>query len=305
MEDQGRLNFKNLIAFFSQLFTPGLGRTLLYRFLIISVLPMSFVAYISIQNSVHTITQAQTDKLAAIAKAKHNHLAAYFTSTITNIRLQAELENTVNFLQAMKQALQSSQARHADKTLLEVTKGYQWAALEEEYGGDFSRFLTTYDYVDILLLDNAGNVLYSIRRDGDLGSNVFSPELERQPFSLTAQKALATGIPVYSDMHIYAPYNNQVASFLMQAVVDEYGDKLGVLAIHLSQHPMQNIMQESTGLGASGETFLVGKDLLMRSDSRFSQTIDVLSTSVETEKSLLWQQNNSTQIEKNVDPKYK
>ncbi len=290
MEDQGHLKTKRLIDFFSQLFTPGLGRTLLYRFLIISVLPMSFVAYISIQNSVQTITQDQTDKLAAIAKAKHNHLAAYFTSTITNIRLQAELENTVNFLQAMKLALKSSRDKQANKSLLEVTKGHQWAAIEEEYGADFSRFLTTYDYVDILLLDNAGNVLYSIRRDSDLGSNVFTPELELNFFSVTAKKALDTGIPVYSDMHIYAPYHNKVASFIMQAVVNQYGDKLGVLAIHLSQHPIQKIMQESTGLGTSGETYLLGRDLLMRSNSRFSQDKNILLTSVKTNNTQLWQQ---------------
>ncbi len=290
MEDQARLKTNNIVSFLTGLFSPGLGRTLLFRFVIISVLPMIFIAWVSIQNSMQSITQDQTDKLTAVAQAKLNHLSSYFDSTITNIRLQAELDNTVNFLQAMKQALQSAQTKKSNKSLKEVTNGYQWAALEEEYGSDFSQFLTTYDYIDILLLDTDGNVLYSIRRDSDFGTNVFSTGFNGQFFSDTARKALSTGIPVYSDMQHYAPYDNQVASFLMQAVVDEYGDKLGVLAIHLSTIPIQNIMQQSTGLGNSGETFLVGNDLLMRSNSRFSQTSDLLLTKVENKTSLLWQQ---------------
>ena len=178
---------------FSGLFSAGLGRSLLIRFLLISILPMAFIVWMSIQNSIQIITSDQTNKLDAIAQAKHDQLAAYFKSTITNLRLQAELENTVSFLEAMKNAHQentTSNTKGKKKSLHELTKGYQWASLEEEYGGDFSRFLTTYDYVDILLLDDLGNVLYSIRKDHDLGSNIFSSQAKKSAFSLAAQKAL-------------------------------------------------------------------------------------------------------------------
>ena len=283
---------KQLPKFFGGLFSAGLGRSLLIRFLLISILPMAFIVWMSIQNSVQTITNNQTNKLDAIAQAKHDQLAAYFKSTITNLRLQAELENTVSFLEAMKSAHQDNNAlrnKSKKKSLAELTKGYQWVTLEEEYGGDFSRFLTTYDYVDILLLDDQGNVLYSIRKDHDLGSNIFSNQAKISAFSLAAQKALKTGFPVYSDMEVYPPYNNNVASFLVQAVVDEYGDKLGLLAIHLSLSPINNIMQENTGLGTSGEAFLLGDDLLMRSNSRFDVEPSLLITKVETQNTKLWQ----------------
>ena len=112
------------------------------------------------------------------------------------------------------------------------------------------------------------------------------------------KKHLKTGFPVYSDMEVYPPYNNSVASFLIQAVVDEYGNKLGLLAIHLSLSPINNIMQESTGLGTSGEAFLLGGDLLMRSNSRFDIKPSLLITKVETQNTQLWQTKTQTQTQK-------
>jgi len=275
---------RNLISIF---FAPGLARTLFYRFILISILPMSFVAWISIQNSINTINGAQVDKLAAIAKAKHNHLSAYFNSTITNLRLQAELENTVKFLEAMKLAYRTEVqlSNQTEQSLSKITKGYQWALLEEEFAADFLHFQTTFDYIDTLLLDNNGNILYSIRKDSDFGSNVYTKENKDNLFSKTVKKAMETGTPVYSDMQIYRPYNNQISSFLMQAVVDEYGDKLGVLAIHLSLSPIQEVMKDNTGLGNTGETFLIGDDLLMRSNSRFSADSSILSTDIDIQNS--------------------
>ena len=42
-------------------------------------------------------------------------------------------------------------------------------------------------------------------------------------------------------------------------------------------------MQASEGMGESGETYLVGTDYLMRSDSRFSEESTILKTKVDTE----------------------
>jgi methyl-accepting chemotaxis protein len=42
-------------------------------------------------------------------------------------------------------------------------------------------------------------------------------------------------------------------------------------------------MQVTAGMGESGETYVVGEDLLMRSDSRFSEESTTLKTTVDTE----------------------
>ncbi|MBU0726230.1 MAG: HAMP domain-containing protein [Alphaproteobacteria bacterium] len=61
------------------------------------------------------------------------------------------------------------------------------------------------------------------------------------------------------------------------------GKFLGVLAFQMPIGRINAIMQAKDGMGVSGETYIVGTDFLMRSDSRFSQESTILHQRVETE----------------------
>jgi methyl-accepting chemotaxis protein len=62
----------------------------------------------------------------------------------------------------------------------------------------------------------------------------------------------------------------------------EDGTLLGVLAFQIAIEPIDQIMQAEAGLGDDGETYAVGPDLLMRSDSPLSATSTMLKTRVDT-----------------------
>lgn len=66
---------------------------------------------------------------------------------------------------------------------------------------------------------------------------------------------------------MYAPSDNAVAGFLTSVIVDDEGESLGLIAFQIPIDNIDAIMRESTGLGATGETYLVGADLVMRSNS--------------------------------------
>ncbi|MCJ8298865.1 MAG: hypothetical protein MJK13_08025, partial [Pseudomonadales bacterium] len=192
--------------YLSRVFTRGLGRTLFIRFLVVAIVPMVFVGAISVQQMVQSFNLSRTEGLAAVARAKHSDLSHYFDFTLTNIRVQAELENTVNFLLALKSARASS-----DQSLAKFHHSFQWASMEDQYGSDLSHFLTNYSYIDLLLLDEQGNVLYSIRRDDDLGNNLFTGDYSASRFAAAAKEALQTGAAIYSDMEHYPPFNIQIS----------------------------------------------------------------------------------------------
>ena len=71
--------------------------------------------------------------------------------------------------------------------------------------------------------------------------------------------------------------------FMAKALLNEQGQLLGVLALQLPMSQIRNVMNFTAGMGESGETFLVGKDRLMRSDSRFSSSSTILKVSVDTD----------------------
>ena len=63
------------------------------------------------------------------------------------------------------------------------------------------------------------------------------------------------------------------------------GERLGVLAFQLPSDRINDIMRFSAGMGRTGETYLVGEDFLMRSDSRFFENSTTLVQVVKTDAS--------------------
>jgi len=88
---------------------------------------------------------------------------------------------------------------------------------------------------------------------------------------------------VFSDFVSYAPSAGEPAMFAAIAMRDADEQVLGVLALQLPTDRIRDIMQFTAGMGETGETYLVGEDLLMRSDSRFSEDSTILRTRVDTE----------------------
>ena len=90
------------------------------------------------------------------------------------------------------------------------------------------------------------------------------------------------GTVVFSDMETYEPSDDAPALFIATALNDSNGNFLGVIAFQLPTDSILGIMNYTSGMGETGETYLVGQDLLMRSDSRFSDSSNVLTTVVDT-----------------------
>ena len=85
-----------------------------------------------------------------------------------------------------------------------------------------------------------------------------------------------------SDMQSYGPSDGIPAMFMATAIHSEDDEFLGVIAFQLPTNEIISIMNYTSGMGETGETYLVGEDRLMRSDSRFSQDSTILRQEVDT-----------------------
>ena len=93
-------------------------------------------------------------------------------------------------------------------------------------------------------------------------------------------QALVDGfVPPYEPRQVLDP----AEPVTIGAMVGPEGRVLGVLAMQLPTNRIRDIMQFTAGMGESGETYLVGEDLLMRSDSRFREESTILQVKVDTE----------------------
>jgi len=152
---------------------------------------------------------------------------------------------------------------------------------------DFAReFVTGRGYYDFFLIDLNGNVLYTVEKEADFGSNLLTGSFAESGLADVFRQAAASTVPgqvVLSDLQRYAPSDNAPAIFAATTLRDDAGASIGVLALQLPSDTIASIMQFTEGMGESGETYLVGSDLLMRSNSRFAEQSTILTTTVATE----------------------
>lgn len=137
------------------------------------------------------------------------------------------------------------------------------AGATEDY---YSQYVKAYGYYDLMLISEDGQVFYTVSHESDYNSNVISGQYKNTGLAKVTKKSLDERGFAFQDFDKYAPSNNQVSGFIAQPVVDN-GETIFVLALQLSPTGINNIMQERTGLGKTGESYLVGSDSLMRSDS--------------------------------------
>lgn len=150
----------------------------------------------------------------------------------------------------------------------------------------FRAFLRSRGYYDIFLFDTMGNLVYSVFKENDYATNVLDGKWSGtdlgKAFRAASENPSANTIAFF-DFKPYAPSNDAPASFISTPLVDASGKLKGVLVFQMPIGTLNALMQQTAGLGETGETYLVGSDLLMRSDSRFSENSTILSTKIDTE----------------------
>ncbi len=132
-------------------------------------------------------------------------------------------------------------------------------------------FLESFGYYDIFLFDLKGNMVYSVFKETDYATNFLTGPYKDTNFGDVYRKCLAAkepGTVVIEDFKPYEPSYGAAASFTGSPVFHD-GKKVGVAIFQMPVDEISGIMASSTGLGDTGQCYLIGADHLMRSNSRF------------------------------------
>ena len=149
--------------------------------------------------------------------------------------------------------------------------------LHERFHPHFRRILNEFDYYDIFLVEpETGHIIYSVFKEVDYFTSLIDGPYAHTNFGRAFRAAAASNDPSKTflvDFEGYAPSYNAPACFISAPVFDG-GTKIGVLIVQVSINAIDRIMTgnrswRQSGLGESGETYLVGPDFRMRNNSRF------------------------------------
>ncbi len=166
----------------------------------------------------------------------------------------------------------------------QVTTSYQNA--HERFHSQMNRFLKSFDFYDVFLFDKKARLVYSSKKETDFATDFNSGPYAKSNLGDTVRTALGSERHTVftSDLKRYAASYNEPASFFATPVFDN-NQLIGTVAFQLDNKRVNRVISDSHGLRNSGETYIVGSDLYMRTDSRFSDTSTILIQKVDTKAS--------------------
>lgn len=269
-----------------------------------ALLASAIVGVMSYAISASTVTSLAEDKLRTVAQSRATALEDLLQSVKSDLLVTASSGGTLSAIQnlvigwpqvgadptaVLKDAFITKNPNPADQRSLldsgKLNQGVTYDMAHQRLNPGFRGQLRAHGYEDIYLFNPAGDLIYSVMKQDDFATNFAAGgTYAASPLGDAFRAAAAMTKPgqiVFVDASPYAVSPDVPASFMASPVFN--GKTLaGVVAFKMPTGAIGIMMGSKLGLGQTGETFFVGTDHLMRSDSPFSPDNDVLKTSFET-----------------------
>jgi methyl-accepting chemotaxis protein len=210
--------------------------------------------------TVGTLRKEAFEKLKAIEEIKKNQIGEYFQTLANSVR--SLTANT-----AVEEAIIELETSMGPEQKI---GGTVWKILAEKYEVLFKKIVKDFGYYDLLLIGNNGDVVYTVTKKSDFGQNLEKGSLKDSGLGKAFRNAKTNDL-AFVDFEPYAPSGGAPAAFIACPVRRD-GSLQGVIAIQVPLDHINRIMTERDGMGKTGETYLVGPDKLMRSDSFLDST---------------------------------
>jgi class 3 adenylate cyclase len=152
----------------------------------------------------------------------------------------------------------------------------EYSRLHARYHPIFRKIIEKFGYYDMFLIDPQGTIVYTVFKETDFTSNLDIGPYKDSNLARLSRLVKESKEKDFSQIVDFAPYSPSYgapAAFIA-APIFKQSELIGVLAFQLPVDEINNVMTgnrnwEGDGLGKTGESYLVGRDFLMRSVSRF------------------------------------
>lgn len=153
--------------------------------------------------------------------------------------------------------------------------GSSYSLFHKKYHPHFHHYQKSFEFYDIFLVNNDGDIIYSVFKELD-----FATSLKNGPYANSGIAKAYKSVNGRNDLNAvsltdfspYTPSYEAPASFIASPIFDGT-KKLGVLIFQMPIDRINNIMTldqqwKESGLGDTGETYIIGSDAKARTMSR-------------------------------------
>ncbi|WP_417795089.1 methyl-accepting chemotaxis protein [Terasakiella pusilla] len=257
---------------------------------------------ISYNVATSTLTDEMKHEILAIQEARKTALKTYLEGLESDLNSISSNDMTIQGLTAFEEGWDAFSNPEQDlKDLYINTNPHPVGEKEKldaaEDGSSYSKahahyhpWLRTYlqhkGFYDIFLINHEGKLVYSVSKEDDFANNILADEWKDTGLGRVTRAVLdnfKAGQIAFENFATYSSSANEPASFIASPIFDEAGEKHGVLVFQIPMANINKILNVSSGMGETGESYIVNSQKFMNSDSRLSATPTALKTKVDTE----------------------
>ena len=237
---------------------------LITGFLISGLIPTLGVSLVSYRTTLKEMKVQVFRQLESVRNIKKEQIHHFFNERIANISTFSVNPTCINAYKEFASVFKQAGDKFKGFSWEKFTAPESYMIIHRKYFSFFKNLVSHYGYYDLFLLDPIyGDTLFTVQKEADFGIRIseISSSLRDVWIKTVREKKISL-----SDTRAYSPSNNIPAQFLAAPILEN--DTLrGVIAVQISIDSIDNIMKERSGMWKTGETYLVGQDKKMRSDS--------------------------------------
>lgn len=260
----------------------SLSFTLTLWFLLLAIVPMTIVATVSYYQAKSGLKAAAIEELRQSADLNKRFIHNWFHYRFRDVSFQADVPVHRELLVSL-----SSGFALSNGDLFSYVRSRDWLLRVEGKDGAFKAMSRNYSYVqDILMVDKAGNVLYSLSKDDKFGRNLFDQKYAESNLALLAKASLDARSSLFSDLKRHEFSDGRPDGFISAPIYASEGKLVGTLIIQIRMDKIIDHFSremESTSV----LQYLVGKDGLLRTSTRGDQT-EILKRKISTPQFDKW-----------------
>lgn len=241
---------------------------LILSFLVSGLVPTMIISLVSLSTARTQLQDQAFRQLESVRNIKREQINNFFNERIADISVFSEnphlLEAYIDLKQSFNDAGGSEEQRFKGKLDEAFEAPVEYRRVHNRYFDYFKHLIVKSGYYDFFLMDaDHGDTVFTVRKESDFGIRIGDVQSSLRDVWLKAKNENRISL---SDTKPYSPSNNAPAQFLA-APIRRQGAIIGIVAVQISIDSIDNIMRERSGMWQTGETYLVGPDKKMRSDS--------------------------------------
>jgi signal transduction histidine kinase len=248
----------------------------------LSIVGTGWQSYESARTTIETIT---FDRLTSIRETKKGQIESYFQQIRNQVLTLSEdrmiVEAVTQFIETFHQikSITNNELAASLQTANEKTTNHiaDYRRVHNIYHPILETYRRRFGYDDLFLVDAvSGDIVYSAAKKSDFATNLVNGPYSTANIATVfreTRNATGTDIVKLADFSPYAASAFTPASFIASPIMND-GIMLGVLIFQIPTALINQVMTSANdwkaeGLGETGETYIVGSDFTMRTDSRF------------------------------------